>query len=122
MFSQIDPRLDQIYNTNKTIVRWYERNHLTMANLGFVGLGLMGSRIVKRLPDAGHSVSGYNRTQAKADQLIASGMQWCDTPREVAQAADITFSMIRDTAALSSVQDFAVLFKVLARLAGMNEG
>lgn len=76
-----------------------------MANLGFVGLGLMGSRIVKRLLDAGHPVSGYNRTRAKAQSLIQAGMQWKDTPREVAQAADITLSMVADTAALSSITD-----------------
>jgi 3-hydroxyisobutyrate dehydrogenase-like beta-hydroxyacid dehydrogenase len=76
-----------------------------MANLGFVGLGLMGSRIVKRLLEAGHQVSGYNRTRAKAESLIQTGMQWKDTPREVAQAADTTFSMVMDTAALSSVAD-----------------
>ena len=90
-----------------------------MANLGFVGLGLMGSRIVKRLPDAGHSVSGYNRTQAKADKLIANGMRWYNTPRQVAQAADITFSMVSDTAALSSVADGEV--DVLTRISGMSE-
>ena len=55
-----------------------------MANLGFVGLGLMGSRIAKRLIDAGHQVSGYNRTRAKAESLIQAGMQWKDSPREVA--------------------------------------
>lgn len=76
-----------------------------MATLGFVGLGLMGSRIVKRLLSAGHQVSGYNRTRAKAEPLIQAGMQWKDTPREVAQAADITFSMVMDTAALSSITD-----------------
>ena len=76
-----------------------------MANLGFVGLGLMGSRIVKRLLAAGHHVSGYNRTRAKAEPLIQAGMQWKDTPREVAQAADITFSMVMDTAALSSITE-----------------
>jgi 3-hydroxyisobutyrate dehydrogenase-like beta-hydroxyacid dehydrogenase len=76
-----------------------------MANLGFVGLGLMGSRIVKRLLAAGHQVSGYNRTRAKAESLIEAGMQWKDTPREVAQAADITFSMVMDTAALSSIAE-----------------
>src|SRR6266545_3187543 len=76
-----------------------------MANLGFVGLGLMGSRIVKRLLAAGHQVSGYNRTRAKAESLLQSGMQWKDTPREVAQAADITLSMVMDSAALSSVTD-----------------
>lgn len=74
-----------------------------MANLGFVGLGLMGSRIVTRLLAAGHQVAGYNRTRAKAESLIQAGMQWKDTPREVAQAADITFSMVMDTAALSSI-------------------
>ena len=76
-----------------------------MANLGFVGLGLMGSRIVKRLLAAGHQVSGYNRTRAKSESLIQAGMQWKDTPREVAQAADITLSMVTDTVALSSITD-----------------
>jgi 3-hydroxyisobutyrate dehydrogenase-like beta-hydroxyacid dehydrogenase len=76
-----------------------------VANLGFVGLGLMGSRIVKRLMSAGHQVSGYNRTRAKAESLIEAGMQWRDTPRDVAQAADITLSMVTDTAALSSITE-----------------
>jgi len=81
------------------------REQLLMANLGFVGLGLMGSRIVKRLLDAGHQVTGYNRTRAKAESVIQAGMQWKDTPREVAQAADITLSMVTDTAALSSITE-----------------
>jgi 3-hydroxyisobutyrate dehydrogenase-like beta-hydroxyacid dehydrogenase len=76
-----------------------------MANLGVVGLGLMGSRIAKRLLDAGHQVSGFNRTRTKAEPLIQAGMQWKDTPREVAQAADITLSMVTDTVALSSVTE-----------------
>lgn len=76
-----------------------------MANLGFVGLGLMGSRIAKRLLETGHQVSGYNRTRAKAESLIQAGMQWKDSPRDVAQAADITLSMVTDTAALSSITD-----------------
>ncbi len=76
-----------------------------MANLGFVGLGLMGSRIVKRLLAAGHQVSGYNRTTAKAESLIQSGMQWKDSPRAVAEASDVTLSMVTDSAALSSITD-----------------
>ena len=76
-----------------------------MANIGFVGLGLMGSRIVKRLLSAGHQVSGHNRTRAKAEALIEAGMQWKDSPREVVEAADITLSMVADTAALSSITD-----------------
>jgi 3-hydroxyisobutyrate dehydrogenase-like beta-hydroxyacid dehydrogenase len=76
-----------------------------MANLGFVGLGLMGGRIVRRLLAAGHQVSGYNRTRAKAESLIEAGMQWKDTPRAVAEAANITLSMVTDSAALSSIVD-----------------
>ena len=90
-----------------------------MANLGFVGLGLMGSRIVKRLLDTGHQVTSYNRTRAKADALIGAGMQWRDAPREVAKAADITFSMVSDAAALSSVVDGKG--GVLTRMSGMSE-
>lgn len=74
-----------------------------MANLGFVGLGIMGSRIVGRLLTAGHRVSGSNRTPAKAQGLIEAGMEWCATPRQVAETADVTFSMVRDTAALSAI-------------------
>jgi len=65
----------------------------------------MGSRIVKRLLEAGHHVAGHNRTRTKAENLIQAGMQWRNTPREVAEAADITFSMVSDTAALSSIAD-----------------
>jgi 3-hydroxyisobutyrate dehydrogenase-like beta-hydroxyacid dehydrogenase len=76
-----------------------------MAHLGFVGLGLMGSRIVKRLLNAGHTVTGYNRTRSKAQSLIEVGMQWADSPRQVAEAAEITFSMVSDTAALSLIAE-----------------
>jgi 3-hydroxyisobutyrate dehydrogenase-like beta-hydroxyacid dehydrogenase len=88
-----------------------------MANIGVVGLGLMGSRIAKRLLDAGHQVSGFNRTRTKAEPLIQSGMQWKDSPREVAQAADITLSMVADTAALSSLTEGPV-----GILAGLSTG
>ena len=43
-------------------------------NLGFVGLGAMGELIVPRLMAAGHKVTGWNRTRAKAEPLIAAGM------------------------------------------------
>ncbi|HEU5227160.1 MAG TPA: NAD(P)-dependent oxidoreductase [Ktedonobacteraceae bacterium] len=74
-----------------------------MANLGFVGLGAMGSRVVKRLLDAGHTVTGYNRTQSKAQWLLDQGMRWGETPRAVAEAADIIFTMVSNTAALHEV-------------------
>jgi 3-hydroxyisobutyrate dehydrogenase-like beta-hydroxyacid dehydrogenase len=51
-----------------------------MAQLGFVGLGKMGGRVAKRLLDAGHTVTGYNRTKSKAQWLLDAGMQWGETP------------------------------------------
>lgn len=74
-----------------------------MANLGFVGLGAMGGRVAKRLLDAGHSVTGYNRTRSKAQWLLDRGMRWADTPRMVAEIADVTFTMVTNTAALQEV-------------------
>ena len=74
-----------------------------MANLGYVGLGAMGSRVVKRLLDAGHSVTGYNRTKSKAQWLLDAGMHWADSPREVAETADIIFTMVTNTHALHEV-------------------
>ncbi len=74
-----------------------------MANVGFIGLGVMGSRMVKRLLDAGYTVIGYNRTRSKAQWLLDVGMQWGDTPAAVAQAANVVFSMVANTAALQAV-------------------
>jgi 3-hydroxyisobutyrate dehydrogenase-like beta-hydroxyacid dehydrogenase len=71
--------------------------------LGFVGLGVMGGRMVKRLLDAGHSVTGYNRTRAKAQWLLAAGMKWAETPRAVAESSDVVFSMVSDTEALQAI-------------------
>lgn len=74
-----------------------------MAHLGFVGLGAMGSRVTKRLLDAGHTVTGYNRTKSKAQWLLDAGMRWADSPRSVAEAADIIFTMVTNTSALHEV-------------------
>ncbi|HEX6794232.1 MAG TPA: NAD(P)-dependent oxidoreductase [Casimicrobiaceae bacterium] len=76
-----------------------------MARLGFIGLGVMGSRVAKRLLDAGHSVSGYNRTASKAQWLVDAGMALLASPRAVAQASDVTFTMVTNTAALRSVTE-----------------
>lgn len=74
-----------------------------MAKLGFVGLGVMGGRMVKRLLNAGHTVTGYNRTKSKADWLLEAGMRWADSPRAVAEAADVIFTMVTNTKALLAV-------------------
>jgi len=74
-----------------------------MAHLGFIGLGVMGGRMVKRLLDTGHSVTGHNRTRSKAQWLLDLGMQWGETPAVVAQASDVVLSMVANTAALQAI-------------------
>jgi 3-hydroxyisobutyrate dehydrogenase-like beta-hydroxyacid dehydrogenase len=74
-----------------------------MAKLGFVGLGVMGGEMVNRLLDKGHSVTGYNRTGAKAEWLIKKGMKWADSPREAAAASDVIFSMVTNSPALLAI-------------------
>ena len=76
-----------------------------MERLGFVGLGVMGSRMARRLLDAGFAVTGYNRTQAKAQSLLDAGMGWADCPRAVAEASDVIFSMVTDTTALWAISE-----------------
>jgi 3-hydroxyisobutyrate dehydrogenase-like beta-hydroxyacid dehydrogenase len=76
-----------------------------MANLGFVGLGVMGGNMVARLLDKGHTVTGYNRTRSKAQWLLDRGMKWGDSPRAVSAAADMTFSMVTNAAAIHSITD-----------------
>jgi 3-hydroxyisobutyrate dehydrogenase-like beta-hydroxyacid dehydrogenase len=78
-----------------------------MANLGFVGLGVMGSEMVNRLLGKGHAVTGYNRTRTKAEGLIKKGMKWADSPRAVAEAADVTLSMVTNSAALGAIMNGA---------------
>jgi 3-hydroxyisobutyrate dehydrogenase-like beta-hydroxyacid dehydrogenase len=76
-----------------------------MANVGFVGLGVMGGGIARRLLDSGHELVGWNRTKKKATPLIEAGMGWCDTPREAAERSDVVFSMVTNVAALQAVTD-----------------
>jgi 3-hydroxyisobutyrate dehydrogenase-like beta-hydroxyacid dehydrogenase len=76
-----------------------------MPNLGFVGLGVMGGNIVARLLEKGHGVTGYNRTRSKAQWLIDMGMKFADSPKDVAAASDVTFTMVTNVAALAAVTD-----------------
>jgi 3-hydroxyisobutyrate dehydrogenase-like beta-hydroxyacid dehydrogenase len=65
----------------------------------------MGSEMVKRLLSKGHSVIGYNRTGSKAEALLAKGMKWGNSPREVAAAADVVFSMVTNSSALRAIME-----------------
>jgi 3-hydroxyisobutyrate dehydrogenase-like beta-hydroxyacid dehydrogenase len=76
-----------------------------MSTVGFVGLGAMGSRLAGRLLDAGHRVCGTNRTRGKAQGLVDRGLIWGATPRDVAAAADVVFSMVSDDSALAAIAE-----------------
>ena len=76
-----------------------------MAKLGFIGLGVMGGNMVARLLEKGHTVTGYNRTRSRAQWLIDKGMKFADSPKAVAAASDVTFTMVTNAAALAAVTD-----------------
>jgi 3-hydroxyisobutyrate dehydrogenase-like beta-hydroxyacid dehydrogenase len=84
----------------------------TASTVGFVGLGTMGGRVAARLLDCGHQVHGTNparrrgpwlRAVAKDLPLIDRGLRWHATPRDVAAAADVVFSMVSDDAELEAI-------------------
>jgi 3-hydroxyisobutyrate dehydrogenase-like beta-hydroxyacid dehydrogenase len=63
----------------------------------------MGGTVAKRLLDAGHTVYGWNRTPDKAQWLVDEGMILADSPRDVAEQAEVVFAMVTDTQALDAV-------------------
>ena len=62
--------------------------------LGWIGTGVMGNSMCGHLINAGHTLHVYNRTRSKADNLIAEGAVWCDSPREVAENSEIVFTIV----------------------------
>jgi 3-hydroxyisobutyrate dehydrogenase len=62
--------------------------------IAFVGTGVMGQGMVANLLKAGHDVTVYTRTQAKADRLLALGAKWASSPAESARGADLAISMV----------------------------
>jgi 3-hydroxyisobutyrate dehydrogenase len=73
------------------------------ASVGFVGLGHMGGNMAARFLAAGYPVFGAQRSREHAQQLIEQGLQWRDSPREVAEAAGVVFTSVPDDAALEDV-------------------
>src|SRR5439155_3155991 len=76
-----------------------------MANLGYVGLGVMGGKMAARLLAKGHLVTGYNRTRSKAHWLVDQGMKLAESPRAVCEAADVIFVMVTDSKSLEAVAE-----------------
>ncbi|KIL38927.1 tartronate semialdehyde reductase [Gordoniibacillus kamchatkensis] len=74
-----------------------------MKRIGFIGLGTMGKPMAANLLKKGHSVTVYNRTAGKADELVALGAESARTPALAARGADVVFTMLSNDAALLEV-------------------
>lgn len=74
-----------------------------MQTIGFIGLGHMGGNMAARLLAAGYAVHGEGRNRERAQWLVDQGLSWHDTPREIAEAADVVFTSLPDDDVLESV-------------------
>lgn len=71
--------------------------------VGFVGLGQMGSAIAGNLLKAGHTLTVYNRTRSRADQLQSAGARVAETPGQAASGTDLVITMLADDRAVEGV-------------------
>lgn len=74
-----------------------------MARVAFIGLGRMGHGMAGRYVDAGHDLAVWNRSKAKAAELIARGARWSSSPADAAEGADAIVTMVADDAASRAV-------------------
>ncbi len=74
-----------------------------MERVGFVGLGLMGSVMVRRLLSAGYGVSVWNRSREKAQELLAAGAVWAETPEALGKECPIVVSMLTTPAVVEAM-------------------
>ncbi|MFC6176517.1 NAD(P)-dependent oxidoreductase [Companilactobacillus huachuanensis] len=88
-----------------------------MQKIGFIGTGVMGSGIINNLLKAHYDVDIYTRTKSRAEPLINEGAQWLAAPKDVAEDADIIFSMVGFP---KDVED--VYFKENGIIAGLSAG
>jgi 3-hydroxyisobutyrate dehydrogenase-like beta-hydroxyacid dehydrogenase len=71
--------------------------------LGFVGLGHMGGNMAVRFLEAGFTVYGETRHRDEVQELEREGLLWRDTPREIAEAADVVFTSVPTDSVLEDV-------------------
>ena len=88
-----------------------------MLKVGWIGLGNMGNPMSQNLVKGGYDVVVWNRTKSKADEVIAAGATWADSPKAVAEQADVVFTMVSDGPTLH-----AVAFGDTGYVAGLSAG
>src|SRR5213075_1417738 len=74
-----------------------------MARVAFIGLGRMGHGMAGRYLDAGFTLAVWNRSKAKAEDLIARGARWASSPADAADGAEVVVTMVADDAASRAV-------------------
>jgi len=85
-------------------------------NIGFIGLGSLGTPIALNLMESGHDLHVYNRTLSKTESLAARGAIVCKSIAELAQECSIVFTIVSDDAAIEAVcEDADGLLKNLAK-------
>lgn len=62
--------------------------------LGWIGTGVMGASMCGHLMSKGFAMTVYNRTRSRTEGLIAQGARWADSPKAVAEAADVVFTIV----------------------------
>src|SRR4051794_26389253 len=70
------------------------RSSVEIRSVGFIGTGVMGGSMAGHVMDAGYRLVVFNRTKAKAEELLARGAEWRDTPGEVASEVDAIVSVV----------------------------
>jgi 3-hydroxyisobutyrate dehydrogenase-like beta-hydroxyacid dehydrogenase len=76
-----------------------------VSQVAVIGLGAMGSRIARRLFDSGHELVVWNRTPAKADELVSSGATLAESPAAAVRDAELVITMVTNPDALRDVTE-----------------
>ncbi|OKO92197.1 2-hydroxy-3-oxopropionate reductase [Geobacillus proteiniphilus] len=71
--------------------------------IGFIGLGIMGSRMAENLLDSGYSLVVYNRTKEKAEPLLRKGAKWANFPKQAAEQSNVIFTMLANPQAVETM-------------------
>ena len=67
---------------------------MSKEKVAFIGIGVMGKSMAGHLLEAGYPVSVYNRTKSKADDLVARGATWVDSPAAASVDADVVITIV----------------------------
>jgi 3-hydroxyisobutyrate dehydrogenase len=100
-----------------TVNEYERRRKMQYQNIGWIGTGVMGKSMCSHLLKKGYNMCVFNRTRAKAEELLEQGAGWCDNPREVAEKSDVIFSIVGYPEDVE-----AVIFAEDGVLSGVREG